>query len=121
SNQPPQLKLAGTVTVYEAFSVFGQPIRVQLGKKVTTLMPDQRGMANARDAAFRVLSEHKDGVVYGGVLDFEIVLRGPDWLGEIKDAAGSQVPVSMELTVGNVRHSAAIPLDRIVKGDLSRQ
>jgi hypothetical protein len=121
ANQLPQLKLSGTVTVYEAFSVFGQPIRVQLGKKVATLMPDQRGMANGRDATFRVLSENKDGVVYGGVLDFEIVLRGSDWLGEIKNAAGSQVPVSMELTVGNVRHSVAIPVDRIVKRDLSQQ
>jgi len=121
SNQPPQLKLAGTVTVYEAFSVFGQPIQIQLGKKVATLMPDQRGVANARDATFRVLGEHKDGVVYGGILDFEIVLRGADWLGEIKNAASSQVPVLMELTVGNVRHSVKIPLGEILNSDLSRQ
>ncbi len=127
SNQPPQLKLAGTVTVYEAFSVFGQPIRIHLGKKFITLMPDQRGVANGRDATFRVLGEHKDGVVYGGLLDFEVVLRGPDWLAEIKNAVGaqsnsaSQIPVPVELTVGNVRHSAAIPLGEILKSDLSRE
>jgi hypothetical protein len=126
SNQPPQVKLAGTVTVYEAFSVFGQPIRIQLGKKVATLMPDQRGVANAKDATLRVVSEHKDGVVYGGLLDFEIVLKGQDWVGEIKNGGGpsnsaSQIDVPVELTVGNVRHSAQIPVDQIVKGDLSRQ
>jgi len=121
TTQPAQLRLAGTVTVYEAFSVFGQPIRIQLGKKAATLMPDQRGVANGKDATFRVVSEPKDGVVYGGVLDFEIVLKGPDWLGEIRNGTGSQVPVSVELMVGNVRHTAEIPAEQIVKGGLSRQ
>jgi len=42
-------------------------------------------------------------------------------VGEIRNAASSQVPVLMELTVGNVRHSVKIPLGEILKSDLSRQ
>jgi hypothetical protein len=127
SNQMAELKLTGTVTVYEAFSVFGQPIGIQVGKKSATLTPDERGVANSKDATFRVLSEHKYGVVYGGLLDFEISLRGPDWLGEIKRAAGAQsgssgpILVPIGVMVGNVRHSTAIPLEQILKADLSRQ
>jgi len=127
SNRPPELRLAGTVTVYEAFSVFGQPIRIQLGNKIAMLTPNERGVANSKEATFRVLSEHKYGVVYGGLLDFEVSLRGPDWLAEVKKATGaksnssSQIPASIEVSIGNIRHSAAIPVDQILKTDLSRQ
>jgi hypothetical protein len=111
--------------VYEAFSVFGQPIRIQLGQKIATLTPNERGVANSKDATFRVLSEHKYGVVYGGLLEFEMILRGPDWLAEIKKATGAQSNSSqtalLDLSVGNVRHSTAIPIDQILKADLSRQ
>ena len=62
SNQPPQLRLAGSVTVYDAFSVFGQPIRIQLGRKAVTFNPSQKGVANLKDASFRVLSEQNYGV-----------------------------------------------------------
>jgi manganese oxidase len=126
SNQPPQLKLTGAVTVYEAFSVFGQPVRVQIGRKSVTFSPNQKGVANSKEGSFRVLSEHNYGVVYGGMLEFEITLRGGDWLGEIKNTvnaqsnSSSQVAVPIELTVGNVRHSAPIPVEQI-KGDLSGQ
>jgi hypothetical protein len=125
SNRPPELKLTGAVTVYEAFSVFGQPIRIQLGAKVATLTPNERGVANSKDATFRVLSKQSDGVVYGGLLEFEIILRGPDWLAEIKKTTGTQSNSSptalLDLGVGNVRHSAAIPLEQLLKTDLSRQ
>ena len=89
TNHSAELKITGTVTVYEAFSVFGQPIRIQLGKKDVAFTPNERGEANSGDAAFRVLSEHNYGVVYGGQMDFEITLRGPEWFAELTTAAQS--------------------------------
>src|SRR5262249_37742576 len=116
-----------TVTVYEAFSVFGQPIRIQVGKKSVTLTPNERGVADSKDATFRVLSEHKEGVVYGGLLDFDVSLLGPEWLAEIKRMAGAQTnsalkgEIVVEIAVGDVRHTAAIPVEQILKADFSRQ
>jgi hypothetical protein len=127
SNQRSQLKLTGAVTVYEAFSVFGQPIRIQLGKKSVAFTPDQKGVADSKDASFRMLSENNYGVVYGGLMDFEIILRGPDWLAEIKKATGPasksspQISIPFDLSIGDVRHTAALPLDQVLKSDISRQ
>jgi hypothetical protein len=125
SNQPPQIRLAGSVTVYEAFSVFGQPIRIQLGRKAITFNPNQKGVANLKDASFRVLSEQNYGVVYGGLLDFEITLRGSDWFAEIKNAVDSKSPadavIPFDLTVGNAKHSATLLLDQSLKANMSRQ
>jgi hypothetical protein len=122
-NYPVELKLTGSVTVYEAFSVFAQPIRAQLGAKSVTFTPNQQGVANSKEVSFRVLSEHNYGVVYGGVMEFEIVLRGAAWLAEVKKLASAQSGISpetsapFELQVGEVRHSTGIPLDHLAKSD----
>lgn len=125
SNRPVEVKLTGSVTVYEAFSVFGQPIRIQLGEKSLTFTPNQKGVTDSQEVSFRVLSEHNYGVVYGGVMDFEIVLRGSDWLAELKKLMGAkssafeQVSVPFELQVGDIRHSATLPLDHLAKSNFS--
>jgi hypothetical protein len=124
TNRPAELKITGTVTVYEAFSVFGQPIRIQLGKKDVTFTPNERGEANSGDAAFRVLSQHNYGVVYGGQMEFEITLRGPEWFAELMtDAQSNALPILIpfQLSVGDVHHLTSVPLEQILKNDLSRQ
>src|SRR5262249_8921749 len=42
------LRLEGVVSVYDAFPVFGDTIRVQLGEKAATIKPDPRGAADDR-------------------------------------------------------------------------
>lgn len=122
-NRSGELKLVGSVTVYEAFSVFAQPIRIQLGDKSATFTPGRQGVAESKEVSFRVLSEHNYGVVYGGLMEFQIVLRGADWLGELKKLASAkpsafeQVSAPFELEIGEVRHSATLSLDVLAKSD----
>jgi hypothetical protein len=125
SNRPAELRLIGSVTVYEAFSVFAQPIRIQIGEKSVRLKPDRQGVADSKEVAFHVLSEHNYGVVYGGVMEFEAILRGPGWIAEIEKIAGAkssafeQISVPLELQVGEVRHSASLPLEHLAKSGFS--
>ncbi len=120
-----ELRLLGSVTVYEAFSVFAQPIRIQVGDKSVSFTPNQQGVANSKDVSFRVLSEHNYGVVYGGAMEFELILRGTAWKAELKKAldakpsAFEQISVPFELQIGDVRHSTALSLDLLAKSDFS--
>jgi hypothetical protein len=125
SNRPAELRLVRSVTVYEAFSVFAQPIRIQLGEKSVTLTPDRQGVADSKDATFRVLSDHNYGVVYGGVMEFEVVLRGASWEAEVKRLASAkssafeEISVPLELQVGEVRHTTSLPLEHLAKSGFS--
>jgi hypothetical protein len=125
SNRPVELRLVGSVTVYEAFSVFAQPIRIQLGEKSATFTPNQQGLGDSKEVSFRVLGEHNYGVVYGGVMEFELVLRGAAWMSELKKLANAkstafeEISVPFELQIGEVQHSTTLPLEHLAKTGFS--
>jgi Multicopper oxidase len=107
-----QLRLAGTVSVYEAFSVFGDTIRIQLGDKSVAFKPDPSGNAIAPEASFRATNANAFGVVYGGRMEFEATLKGEDWLRELQrlgfQQGGSRRSTETPLTIeiGRARHTA---------------
>jgi manganese oxidase len=110
---PCQLKLTGSVTVFQAFSVFTQPIRAQVGEKSVVLKPDRRGVATADGASWRTLNASQFGVVYGGMMEFELTLTGADWLRELKKLGLSaestaNFSVALTLTIGQAKHSATV-------------
>jgi hypothetical protein len=113
---PCHVTIEGAVTVYEAFSVFVQPVRVQLGGKTVTFRPDARGLAHTPDGGFRVKNAHHVGVVYGRLMEFEVTLTGPEWLRELrklglgKGAARRGVAAPLILQVGPATHSATAPI-----------
>ncbi|HEY2953439.1 MAG TPA: multicopper oxidase domain-containing protein [Verrucomicrobiae bacterium] len=111
--QPCTLTLEGTVTVFHAFSVFTQSIQIQVGGKSVTFKPDRRGAATTADGSWRVKNASQFGVVYGGLMEFEAILTGPDWLGELKklglmngNALAAAIPATLNVRVGNTQHAA---------------
>ena len=110
---PYELRVEGTVSVFEAFSVFTQAIQFQLGDKVAFFKPDRRGMASAADGSFRARNANQYGVVYGGLMEFEITVNGTDWAGEFRKLGltetgpgAKEISAPITLQVGKARHSA---------------
>jgi hypothetical protein len=106
-----QIKIAGLVTVFEAFSVFTQPVQFQLLGSTISLKPDRKGRARTPNAEFQIKNASEYGVIYGGQMDFELTLQGKEWreglqkLGlTISPAQRLNVPLRVE--VGNAAHTA---------------
>lgn len=93
-----QLRIAGTATVYEAWSVFGQEIKLVLGEQKVVFKPDTMGVAKEGGASLHIRNIAETGVVHGGVLEFEIYLSGD----------GGALPPQLELHIGNARHEASL-------------
>jgi len=112
-----QLKLEGVVTVFEAFSVFTQPVTVQLLDRTVTFNPDRHGKASAPDADFQIKNASQYGVIYGGLMEFEITLHGKEWreafekTGLTKVAAGN-ITVPITLQVGAASHHSEANVHR---------
>jgi FtsP/CotA-like multicopper oxidase with cupredoxin domain len=106
-----ELKLAGSVTVFHAFSVFTQTIQVQVGGKTLSFKPDRRGVATAPGGEWRVKNASQFGVVYGGVMEFELTLTGEDWLSEMtrlgahRSEREGSVSVPITVHVGAAKHT----------------
>jgi FtsP/CotA-like multicopper oxidase with cupredoxin domain len=107
-----EMKIEGTVTVFDAFSVFTQPVQLQLGEKSAAFKPDRRGGAKTAEGTFQVKNASAYGVVYGGMMEFEAVLTGPGWLAELKklglneaNPAASAPAATLTVQVGAARHS----------------
>src|SRR5262249_47795588 len=115
---PFELALAGTVSVYEAFPVFGDTIRIQVGDKSVTLKPDSRGLAGTEDASIRVTNANAFGVIYGGRMEFAATLKGAGWLHEVErlgvgrsSSPGSVQELPVTIDIGRTRHTAIVPVN----------
>jgi hypothetical protein len=104
-----EIILAGVATVFDGFAAYNQPVRVQFGGRTLSFQPDRHGMAKEERASFRIKNANEFGVIRGGLLEFELVLNGADWLAEIAGGAGAakagpaqDVPMTLEL--GPARH-----------------
>ena len=108
-----EIKLEGAVSVFNAFSVFTQAVSVQVGQTTVSFKPDRRGAAQTENGSFRAKNASQYGVVYGALMEFEVTLRGPAWLGELRKlgsvnaaAAGTTLAVPLTMRVGSAEHVA---------------
>ena len=106
-----ELTLEGSVTVFNAFSVFTQTIRVQIGGTTVTFKPDRQGRATAANGTLRIKNASQYGVIYGGLMQFEITLHEPGLGAEMKKLAGPSapkggLPMPVKLEIGPAKHSA---------------
>lgn len=102
--QDTKLRLAGTVTVFDAFSIFNQPMTVKIAEKTVSFSPDRTGVAMNEECSLRVRNVNPYGMVYGGVLEFDIALQGPAWqpiLAKLKPS--ETIPLSLQ--VGTAQHA----------------
>jgi hypothetical protein len=109
------LALEGTLAVFQAFSIFTQPITVRLGEKAVSFKPDRRGLAENDSVKFRARNASQYGVVYGGLLEFEMTLSSAEWVNACLRAAkvesntpspGTELDVPLSMEVGKAKHSA---------------
>jgi len=115
-----EIRLGGKATVFEAFAVFRQSLKVQIGKQAIMFSPDVSGSAKVIGPAggtLRIVNSGAQGVVYGGLMDFAITLGGAAWEEELKqqgwsatDAATWTRPVELAIVIGEARHKASVPL-----------
>ncbi|MEO7599154.1 MAG: multicopper oxidase domain-containing protein [Opitutus sp.] len=120
-----EIALEANATVFEAFSVFRQTVKVQLGKQTMTFAPDVRGSAQVSGPAggtLRILNAGAQGVVYGGLMECAITLQGTVWDEELKqlglsvtNAATWKRTVELAITIGEARHTASTPLVFVAK------
>jgi FtsP/CotA-like multicopper oxidase with cupredoxin domain len=109
---PAEVRISGSVSVFEAFSVFTQPVRLELGGAGVSFRPDRTGNASSEKSSWRVLNPDQFGVVYGGMMEFEVVANGAAWLTELQklgvDASSTfpaKIEVPLVLHIGNARHT----------------
>jgi FtsP/CotA-like multicopper oxidase with cupredoxin domain len=108
-----ELNFRGVITVYDAFSVFAQPIRIQLGDKAVLLQPDRKGKAQTDGNRFEVKNASEYGVVYGGLMEFQATLSGAEWLDvlkkvdpAIKSPGKSELQIPVTVAIDNSKHTA---------------
>ncbi len=97
------LRIAGTVTVFEAFSIFTQPAVVSFGGKTFTFLPATNGKAAADHATWQVRNVDPFGVVHGGSLEFECSLPA-----EVAKGGDLTHPVKLSLQLGQATHEAVV-------------
>jgi len=116
---PCEIRIAGSVTVFDAFSVFTQSVRVRIGQTSVEFKPDRRGVATAPNGSWTVTNAGRFGVVYGGMMEFEVVVTGSAWLAELQklgltqansNPAEQKVSTPVVLHVGNAQHTAKAEL-----------
>ena len=94
-----ELKVEGALTVFDGFAVFNEPLRIQVGNRVIELQAQRDGVAEGPGATFRVKNANEFGVVRGGVMEFEMVLRGEEWMRELSSPASSEKAAEPMLTL----------------------
>jgi hypothetical protein len=87
--KPPRagLIIEGAVTVFDGFATFNEPIRVQVGSRTLELQAQKNGVATDPHGRLRIINADEYGIVRGGVMEFELVLNGADWMRELEPAA----------------------------------
>jgi len=112
--------LLGDVTVFDGFSVFNQPVEIELGGVIKRFTPDRSGRFRSESLEFTALNASPFGVVYGGEMEFRLVLRGAEWRSAFPDPTGSVtgdpsgIPrVPLRMRVGSAVHNAWVEPRRL--------
>lgn len=98
------LRVLGKVTVSDANAVFRQDFQAQIGGQTLSFTLDRTGRCIRPEGSLRVINANNYGVVYGGILEFELLLKADAWLPA--NGVGHELP--MTLSVVGVEHRATV-------------
>lgn len=115
-----EIRLDGVVTIFDAFSVFNQSVAIRMLDRTITFTPNRRGRAAVDGAELLIKNASEFGVVYGGKMEFEVIVRGSDWRdrlakARIKTGSENSIPLPIKLQVGNASHEAVSSLQAAAK------
>ncbi|MCI0541632.1 MAG: multicopper oxidase domain-containing protein [Verrucomicrobiales bacterium] len=112
-----RIRLRGTVTVYQPFSVFAEPVTLRALNRSVTFKLNSRGHARMPNAEFETRNSDADravfGIMHGGELEFEINLHGPEWREALDRLSAStsvtnggapRIAVPISLEIGQASH-----------------
>lgn len=115
-----KISLDVKATVFEAYAVFRQPVKVELGNREIVFAPNVHGVASVPGPAggtLRIVNASDQGVVYGGLMELKLTLSGAVWEEELKQQGWLRTepttwtrPVALTFQLGEARHSASLPL-----------
>jgi Multicopper oxidase len=114
-----EIDLEGQVTVRDPFPIARNPISVGIGGKTITFQPDGSGVCVTPEAMLVVKNAppYGNGNVIGGLMKFELILKGQGWLDELRrlglldgDALAPNTALPLTIQAGASRHSASVPL-----------
>jgi manganese oxidase len=83
------LIIEGVVTVFDGFATFNEPVKVQVGSRSLELQPQKNGVATDPRGRLRVMNADEYGIVRGGLMEFELVLTGAEWMHEVETMAAA--------------------------------
>lgn len=115
-----EIIIEGVATVFDGLAVYNEPVRIQLGGRIITFHPDRRGIAKEPRASFRAKNVNEFGVIRGGLLEFELVLSGADWLGESAGSPAASLPgatrdLPLTIDIGTAHHMTTARITRRVQ------
>ena len=114
-----QIKIEGVVTVFEAFSVFNQPVTLQLLGRTLDFKPNRRGQASAPGGEFQIKNASQFGVIYGGQMQFDLTVSGKEWRDALEKfapgkAGAQRVSVPITAQVGTASHAATAEMECVL-------
>lgn len=115
SSDQATIQITGTVTIFEAFSVFTQPVTFQLLGGNVTFTPNRKGQAKVGRQEFQIKNASQFGVVYGGQMEFELTLQGPEWRAglmktSVPNPRPTQITAPITIRVGTASHSGTVTM-----------
>ena len=99
------IELEGAVTVFAGFALHSETVRVAVGGRQVELKPGRNGVAEDPQVWFRAKNADEYGVVRDGVLQFELVLRGADWMRELETGTDGKQQLALTLEIARGRHT----------------
>ena len=104
-----QIKLEGVVSVYEALAVFNQPVTWQILGRTVAFKPDRRAQARIPGGEFQIKNARQNGVIYGGLMKFEMSLEGSVWREALTKAGltgstAQRLNIPLKVQVGQAWH-----------------
>jgi manganese oxidase len=118
ASRPVEIEIS--MTVSEAFSVFKQMLKVQLGDTSVAFAPDRSGVAKVSGPAggtLRIVNAGGQGVVYGSLMNVVFTLDGNAWEQELKNQGWSPTDtdihsrsIPLVITLGEARHMVSLRL-----------
>lgn len=112
-----EVNIVGQVTAPDPCPLARNGFTVQIGTKTITLQPDTSGLCVASEGILLVKNASSYGVVKGGIVNFELTLKGAKWLEELnglhllhQDNLIPHSAMHISLQVGKAHHTATFPL-----------
>ncbi len=83
----------------------------ELGGKSISFNPDRSGLATTPAGTLRIRNPNRYGIIFGGLLEFEITLKGEDWQSQIATLQQAKT-LPVKIQAGEAKHMTIMGLSK---------